>query len=177
VGNRASKFLCLPHIATVVATRGDLTFFLVVGLHAGLPSESFDELVDAMPSKLAEAWRELGTHEKFAASDPDELGQEVLVIGWSEKHHRIRAIAYDHDKSANGDFSAVEIPAVYRAPWDESLAHLALPSTPFAMTTLVRAQAALIKAKRPDHAAGGDIVMAFVSRGSVTTVTEPLERK
>jgi len=167
-----SKMIILPHVSALVASRGDLTFFMLLGLYAALPCNSFDELTDALPAKLVEAWRRHQTHKSFPAGDADELGQDIVVVGWSEKRGCIRAITYDHDKSPDGDFSELEIPTVYRAPFDESLKHLALPSTPSSMTTLVRAQAALIKAKRPDHAAGGDIVMACVSRGSVWTTTE-----
>ncbi len=162
------KLLALPLTPAVIGGRGTAGFITTVGnalVHARLPDRSLRTIATAMPILLPGVrgnWAGIAAaHGQPGMALPP---QTIIVAGYCDRSDGPVLHEYEMD----GDRIGHATPRHHIAPWDRSIDHLASrPSVPGAIE-LARAQVALMRARAPGAAAGGYLVVARITRGSVS---------
>jgi hypothetical protein len=160
-----SKLFAIPHLFAVIAFRGNMwtcqrSFWELLPPRRERRIGSFDELLPHMPEILKASWIDA------AEMEPEDLGDEAVLSGWSSAQGRVVAMLYDRKVGAL-DFAASSLSRHHVAPWHEELALAPEPACKRSMLELAQAQCELIYAKAPRRAAGGDFICAQVRRDCI----------
>jgi hypothetical protein len=165
--------IVLPHLNAVLAGMGACQFMGMVLPSAWMPVDTLDQLIAEMPARLAEAWATFASFNEAYRANPGEPAshQQIILVGWSASLQKMRAVSYEQTNPQRG-FVEQEILGRFCAPWAPEFADIA----PGDIMQLVRRQVEHIRRERPNDAAGGALIMAHVTRRSVTTSTAALNR-
>lgn len=165
-----SKLLPLSHLNAILTGLGHIHFInsLFAGLQmANVPS--FDALLQIVPRVLPEVfdgWA--GYVATLERCDPAELErQRVVLVGWSTAEGRPIGREFAQETRAVG-WVCDPIEPYYIMPWHDSLSGLPDPVNAVALTTLARAQVALLRRVEPGSPIGGRLIVAQLTRGGVS---------
>ena len=175
-GARVSKFFTIPHLDVVIGHRGCAQYFCFMASVLQMLSlaRDIETILDTLPAYLSPMIEQtklaMTTHYGWKKIDTDLVdGESLVVVGWSHKQGRMVAREFTQMTLAEG-FVVRDIDPCYISPYDESINQGEYPENATSMEKLVRAQVRLIKDKEPKAAAGGNLMLCQLRRGSVQIV-------
>jgi len=164
-----SKFAVIPHVQALIAGRGAVTTLSLLTslVWQSTNIQTFDDLVDAMPRLLRQAFELL--HQAFPAGiDARVFAQEFIVIGWSRSAGRLRAFQYEQTKADEG-FTTRELSEPgYACPWAPDL------GPPLQPKTVALHQQLLARQVEEWETVGGRLVLAEVTRDAISITSHEL---
>lgn len=160
---RMAKMAPLVNLNAVLAFRGSSAFAAVIVGNCMLFGQDLETLMEVLPplfpAALNEARAQSAREQASEACRQSLELQEVVLVGWSNAHRRMRGRRWTR-RDVAGEFVQAGIDREYIAVWHDSLAGLADPKTPAEMAALASAQCRLIWEKEPTVAAGGEFIVA-----------------
>lgn len=172
-----SKLMPLPHADAVVAARGHLLMLVMLSPRLQQVAGDFDNVLAALHDSAVQAFADSASacRGHGAGNLMDEMGHEVVAVGYSPRAGRVLGVLYDRKAGGDG-FAFTELDDFMQAPWDESLARFRGPTSTAAMVRLARAQARYARAQGHENTHGGRLVIAEVRRGGINVSSDtPLE--
>jgi len=156
-----SKILPIPHINAVLANRGQ-GMFLNFLFGSCLTAQSFDELLEVMTSENLTAMdRQLAADGFYK---PGTEGQEMVAVGWSDKHVRMVGKAFVR-LAGMLEFRVSEFENCI-SPWDQQ-AMGTIPRKIDALEKLAKAQVSWLRSLGPEVAGGGELLVCRITRTSL----------
>ena len=170
-GIHASKMAHLVHINAVMAHRGDslLASIALSGLHMAMP-QSFDAAVEAMPQLLAHAYAQAVALRKQQFGIDHFHGAEVILVGWSDALNRMQAVRWVRWPQDKG-FTASPVGRALLLPDAEWEQTPEAPDTAERMEAVARDQVAYVRCKHPGYNCGGRLLLAELTRDSLSVRT------
>lgn len=167
----AGKLSVFPQFNAAMTHRGDglLTSIVRLNLETECPYD-FDDAVQMMPAILATAYTNALAARSQNVGIEAFAGAEIVLVGWSPHYSRFLAVRWcrypEHD-----DFTETYIDKMLLLPEMERIQEVETPDTDAKMEALVRAQVAWAASEHPDLTCGGRLLMAEITRDSVSVRT------
>lgn len=164
-----SKLVPLVHLNAVIAFRGCALF--AAGVFAtllALGPKTADVLFECLPQIFPHALDQVRRAVQsggLAAGGAAEM-QEIALVAWSGASSCMKGRVWTK-RTAEGEFVQTDIGKEYICVWDPSLESYPEPSSAARMANLARAQCRLIWEKEPEVAAGGEFIVAQLSRSGL----------
>lgn len=156
------KLFPLPHAGVVLAFRGvDIGFFQVFGQCVLVGADNFDGLVDAMPQHIADASTRVPP-----GIDPAALACELHIVGYSERAGRMAGATFQVELDGSRCDPRHMTGPCRLGPGFNDSPHLGSDA---AMLATARRQLAWIREHEPERATGGQLLVAEVTRGGIST--------
>lgn len=170
-----SKILAIPHANVVLALRGHNVFLSTVLSLVHQWGGDFDAIAESMPIHLGQAMGFLAANINALpkAARSSIYRQELVMAGYSPDLGVMCAKAWVQ-KSIDSGFSLQEVDQGYVAPWAESWGYPPDCDTADRMEFLARVQTCNVKAAYPDEPIGGRLLIAELTRGSLTFTSRGL---
>lgn len=166
-----SKIYSLPGVNVVIAGRGQLSFSLFAYEICHRSALAHDQIVDNLAAILSQASDVLHTINKASdmAGKVDIGPQELLLVGWSQRQGGFQGIWCKRERVGE-NFSLTSVDPLVCAPVETQWGALPVDdfSTAANMETMARWQVQHGRQMFPGQPLGGRILIAELSRDSVT---------
>lgn len=169
--HESSKLLLIPHSGLLIAGRGYIAFLAEVqnSLAVSTGDVHLDVALGFMPQLLKHAEQLTVTRFPPQPDDPYAFGpQQILVVGWSREHSRMLAVNFLQKEAGDG-FDRIDVECMSAAPWDEAgQGPYPALNTQAGMKAAARSQVRFFNPRHPDQPLGGRLVVAEVTRQSMS---------
>lgn len=167
----AGKLALFPHINMAMTQRGDglLTGTVRAMLEMALP-DSFDDAVRLMPALLEQAQNDAMAFRQERLGVESFPGAEMALVGWSPTRRGFAAARwrrYPDDPT----FVRGGIQRMLLTPEVERLEPVEAPDTAEKMVAIARRQVAWVRQEHPSLPCGSRLLLAELTRGTVTART------
>jgi hypothetical protein len=174
---RISKLFSLAHLHAVIAFRGATVFAAsTVGAVNAVGCPDFDTLIEGvpviLPHMVENTKKLLAPHVEASALSSIDAA-EVVVVGWSPRHERVKGVVWTQLTAADG-FQEREIDPYHISTWDPSFERYGDPATTEAMLRLSAAQIRYLSVHEPELHAGGSLIFAKLTQTAIMIWPIPL---
>lgn len=165
-----SKLFPLVHANMVITGRGYIGFAAGIWAKCVRLARDADETFDAMPEMLTQNFDEMAARPDA----PDDIDQcESVACGWSPRHQRMLCRAWLQESRESGFVCHQLGPGLTSlvAPWPADRPELRIGGDDTAMSRAAREQVRYVREHFPSMPIGGRLVVAELTRDSMTMRT------